>query len=198
VEPILFEAAFGMSPRQSIKNLTKELGEGIEEPVEIPVEGKNILRIRGKIDRVDRIGKNLYRIIDYKTGSYSNYEDLICFGHGQTLQHVLYSVAAECILKKLKLDDAPKVVKSGYYFPTHRGEGREILIEREKWSEYTGLLQVLMNILKQGFFLISPDAFCDYCEFSPICGTKAKDHAKEKKHNQAEEYAVFNKLKEYE
>lgn len=198
VKPILFEAAFGMRPRQSIKDQTKKVGEGIEDSVEIPVEGKNILRIRGKIDRVDRIGQNLYRVIDYKTGNYANYENLICFGRGQTLQHVLYSVAAECILKKLKLDDTPKVVKSGYYFPTRRGEGREILIEREKWSEYTSLLQVLMNILKQGFFLISPDAFCDYCEFAPICGTKAKDQAKEKKQYCAEEYAVFNRLKEYE
>ena len=198
VEPILFEAAFGMSPRKSSKNLTEEICEGIEEPVEIYVEGKNILRIRGKIDRLDRIGQNVYRVVDYKTGSFANYENLTCFGRGQTLQHVLYSIAAECILKKLKLDDTPKVVKSGYYFPTRRGEGREILIEREKWTEYAGLLQVLMNILKQGFFLISPDAFCNYCEFAPICGAKAKDHAKEKKQHCAEEYAVFNKLKEYE
>ena len=198
VEPILFEAAFGMSPSRKIKEQTRKTIEGIEEPVEIPIEGKNILRIRGKIDRVDRIGQNLYRVVDYKTGNYANYEDLICFGRGQTLQHVLYSIAAECILKKLKLDETPKVVKSGYYFPTRRGEGREILIEREKWSEYTSLLQVLMNLLRRGFFPISPDAFCDYCEFAPICGTKAKYLAKEKKDRQTEEYAVFDRLKEYE
>jgi len=198
VEPILFEAAFGMRSKHKSKTLPDMTGEDVEDPVEIPVEGNNVLRLRGMIDRVDRISQNHYRVIDYKTGSYSNYEDLVCFGQGKKLQHVLYSTAAEFILRKLKMDESPMVVKSGYYFPTRRGEGREILIEREKWARYPQVLQELMKILTQGNFLIPPDAECNFCDFLPICGSLANKYAKEKKNLNTAEYSVFDRLKEYE
>ncbi len=188
VEPVLLEAAFGMKTPER---------EGMEEPVEIPIGAINNLRVRGKIDRVDRLGKNRYRVIDYKTGSYAPFEDIICFGRGRFLQHVLYSVAAENMLVKLGMDEMPVVVESGYYFPTRRGEGREILFQRRQWAGMVELLKLLLGILEQGNFLIPPDAPCVYCDYAPVCGVGAADRAAAKVLRNPERYAVFERLKDF-
>ncbi len=189
VEPVLFEAAFGMKSPE---------GEGMEEPVEIPIGGGDKLRVRGKIDRVDRLDRKRYRVIDYKTGSYAPFEDIVCFGRGRALQHVLYSVAAEHMLAKLGMDAAPVVVESGYYFPTRRGEGREILFHRRQWAGLVELLKVLLTILEQGNFLVPPDAACTYCDYAPVCGTGAADRVTAKVLRSPENYVVFERLKDFE
>jgi ATP-dependent helicase/nuclease subunit B len=189
VEPVLFEASFGMKSKES---------RSMEEPVEILISRGNSLRVRGKIDRVDRLEENRYRVIDYKTGSYAPFEDIVCFGRGRALQHVLYSVAAEKMLAKLGMDAAPRVVESGYYFPTRRGEGREILFQRRQWARWVELLQVLLTILEQGNFLIPPDAKCTYCDYAPVCGTGATDRTAAKVLRNPDEYAAWERLKDFE
>ncbi len=108
VEPLMFEVVFGIEEKE---------GKGMEEPVNVALTPESSFRMRGKIDRIDRVGGNRYRVIDYKTGRYSRYDKLRCFGGGRTLQHALYSLAAEEILKKTGVDASPRVVESGYYFP---------------------------------------------------------------------------------
>ena len=189
VEPLMFEVMFG---------LEEEEGKGMEEPVEVALSPESSFRMRGRIDRIDRVGGNRYRVIDYKTGRYSYYDKLRCFGRGGTLQHVLYALAAEEILKKTGVDAKPRVVESGYYFPTRRGEGKEVVVEEFDREELKCLLGELLDILKRGHFIVGPDVSCDFCDFQPICGDGAKDRAKVKRGSNPEEFGVVDRLKEYE
>jgi len=189
VEPVLFEAVFGMSEKGA---------EGMEEPAEIELSAGQSFKLRGKIDRIDRIRENLYRVIDYKTGSYSYYDALEHFGRGKILQHVLYSLAAEQIIERLGLDGTPEVVESGYYFPTRKGEGHEVLVKRFDRQRMRELLWALLDVLSEGNFVSSPDAGCDYCDYSPICPADAPDKAKVKREANESAFALFDRLKEYD
>ena len=189
VEPVLFEVSFG---------LKKEYGEGMEEAVKFEMNPADYFFLRGKIDRIDRLEKNRYSVIDYKTGGYSIYENFECFGRGRILQHALYSVAAEQIIKKTGMDPSPEVVQSGYYFPTRKGDGREFLVERFDRGRLGKLLLELLNVLSQGNFVVNPDVECSYCDFNPICGENAPKKAKAKKDMNLWEFDIFETLKEYD
>jgi len=189
VKPVLFEAAFGMKT---------EKGEGMEEPAVIYIDKDHSLQLRGKIDRVDRLRENLYRVVDYKTGSYSYYDNLESFGKGRMLQHALYSLAAEQILEKLGLEMAAQVVQSGYYFPTRRGEGKEVLVDDVNRKKLKELLLELVGILALGNFIVNPDAKCDYCDFVSVCPAEAPAKAKAKQEANPDEFSVFDRLKDYE
>jgi len=170
----------------------------MEEPAEIELSAGQSFKLRGKIDRIDRIRENLYRVIDYKTGSYSYYDALEHFGRGKILQHVLYSLAAEQIIERLGLDGTPEVVESGYYFPTRKGEGHEVLVKRFDRQRMRELLWALLDVLSEGNFVSSPDAGCDYCDYSPICPADAPDKAKVKREANESAFALFDRLKEYD
>ncbi len=189
VEPLMFEVVFGIE---------KEAGKGMEEPVEVVLGPKSSILLRGRIDRIDRLSGNRYRVVDYKSGRYSQYENLNCFGGGSCLQHTLYALAAEAILKKTGIDADPKVVESGYYFPTRRGEGKEVLVPEFDREALKDLLNELLDILMKGHFICGVDVMCDYCDFLPICGKGAKDRARAKKNENPDEFGVVDRLKEYD
>lgn len=196
VIPVLFEAFFGMSEEVDMRE--KE-SEGMEEPAEIMVDADHSFNLRGRIDRIDRVGENLYRIIDYKTGIVSSpYDTLDYFGRGKVLQHVLYSLAAEQIIAKLGLEDHPEVVESGYYFPTGKGEGREVLVEKFDRQRLRDLLLELFDVLSEGNFIVNPDIKCDYCDYTPICPAEAPKKAKRKREAGETAFSIFERLKEYD
>jgi len=206
-EPLLFEVTFGMGKRGRTKKGkgkgdAEAAEEGMDEPASLDIGGEGPLALAGRIDRIDRVGEGRYRVVDYKTGSYGIFEDLVEFGKGKVLQHALYAIAAEQILKKMKIDARPKVVESGYYFPTRKGEGNKILREfnREKFKT---LVAEIVGIIEKGNFVANPglgEKDCgEYCDYSAICGgTVAKDRAKAKKDRNPDAFAIFDKLKEYE
>jgi CRISPR/Cas system-associated exonuclease Cas4 (RecB family) len=190
VEPLMFEVVFGIA---------EEKGKGMEEPVEVLLAPDRSFRLRGRIDRIDKVEGSGYRVVDYKTGRYSQYDKSRCFGGGRTLQHVLYALAAEAILKKTGVDARPRVVESGYYFPTRRGEGKEVTVKEFDREALKGLLEELLNIVMKGHFIGSLDKQdCTYCDFRPICGEDAADRTKAKKNANPEEFWIVDQLKEYE
>ncbi len=189
VEPVMFEVSFGLKGGES---------EGIEEAVTIEIGPKASFSIRGKIDRIDRLENNQYRVIDYKTGSSSAFENFECFGKGRILQHALYAVAAEQIIKKLGMDSSPQVVQSGYYFPTRKGEGQEFLVDRFDRGRLGSLLNDLLSILLKGNFVVNPAVECSYCDFNPICGEDSPKRARAKKDGNPAEFGIFETLKEYD
>jgi ATP-dependent helicase/nuclease subunit B len=141
-------------------------------------------------------------VVDYKTGSYRVFEDLVEFGKGRILQHALYAIAAEQILRKMKIDARPMVVESGYYFPTRKGEGNKVIGKFNR-AAFRALVADMISILEKGHFVANPglgDADCEeYCDYAPICGgTAAKDRAKGKKDRNLDVFAIFDRLKEYE
>jgi len=189
VEPVMFEVSFGLERGES---------EGIEEAVTIEIGPKASFFLRGKIDRIDRLENNQYRVIDYKTGSSSSFEDFDCFGRGRILQHALYAVAAEQIIKKLGMDSSPQVVQSGYYFPTMKGDGQEFLADRFDRGRLGSLLNDLLSILSRGNFVVNPEVECSYCDFNPVCGEDSPKRAKAKREGNPKEFGIFETLKEYD
>jgi ATP-dependent helicase/nuclease subunit B len=191
VDPLLFEVSFGTGAKD---------GEGFEEPVEVELGGGRTFRLKGRIDRIDRIGKGAYRVIDYKTGKIRDHEALEnarnCFGQGKILQHALYAVAAERILKAKGLDRAPRVVESGYSFPTRQGEGKEVFVRDLDRKRLREVLTLLFDVFQTGNFVANPDASCDFCDLAAACGGGAKT-AKGKEDENPGEFGIFEKLKDY-
>jgi RecB family exonuclease len=198
VEPLLFEVSFG-GRRPARRAERGKPGEGIDDHVRVSCGAAGSFRLAGRIDRIDRVGRGRYRVVDYKTGNYKTYDSLVRFGKGELLQPALYAIAAEVILKRLGIDEAPAVVESGYYFPTRRGEGKEIMIKDIDRQALGKLLVGLLAALREGRFVVNPAANCDYCPYTPVCGAAAAlDRAKKKKATDPESFEIFEKLKEYD
>ncbi len=174
--PLFFELAFGM------EGLTP-VGPAMTKPVEIPLgEGKSF-KLRGRIDRVDKVGGHDYDIWDYKTGSTYGYPDNGCFSKGKVLQHALYAVAAEIILRKTGKDGAASVSRSGYFFPTEKGTGKRLPRSRND-DELRKILNSLFDMLKAGIFLPSEDkSSCKFCDYAGVCGDDANATAAAKLEN---------------
>jgi ATP-dependent helicase/nuclease subunit B len=154
-------------------------------------------RLRGFIDRVDRVGKDAYRIIDYKTGSPKPYEDVVYFGRGRMLQPALYAVALEQILARERPGTEPRVVESGYFFPSRKGEGHEIMVRDFDRDRLRLLLNDLIGLLEKGYFIAGPDAKCGYCDYRAACVSGGPERSCAKRDANPEIFAAYDKLNEY-
>ncbi len=85
--------------------------------------GKRV-RLRGRIDRIDRLADGGYEVTDYKTGGFWRPSWTGWFGGGRQLQHALYALAAVELLRAT--DPGARVAASGYYFPTVKGGGERV------------------------------------------------------------------------
>jgi len=186
LEPVFFEVRFGM----------KGSGEGTEKPALIRAAGGRSLRLRGRIDRVDRTGPHCYRVTDYKTGRAAAYDGFEYFDGGRKLQHALYREAARHILMATGRDSCPRIVESGYAFLSEKGDGRERMLGEIPEDSLEGLLGELMDLLERGWFPVFPDSPCGYCEYAPICGDDAVGRARRRR-DRRPEYSVFRRLREY-
>ena len=87
---------------------------------------------------MDRIGDESsyhFSIWDYKTGRiYKKYRDADPFAQGRLVQHALYMMMAESVLKR-KVNRKAVVEQAGYYFPTGRGQGERIVRTREQLAD---------------------------------------------------------------
>ncbi|MFC1580063.1 PD-(D/E)XK nuclease family protein [Thermodesulfobacteriota bacterium] len=163
VEPRFFELSFGLG---------EEAGEKMSsaKPVAIKLKTKRTFRLRGRIDRVDQCGEHEYEVWDYKTGSAYGYKEEGYLNRGRHLQHALYSLATETLLRG-ELDKKASVVRAGYFFPSPRGEGRRILKDQRKREELFDVLEDLFELLREGTFPVSVDGDpCGICDFESICG----------------------------
>ncbi len=187
IEPVAFEVGFG-----------RPVGEGREplatpDPVFIDLGGGRRLVVAGRIDRIDRLrpardgaesarreaGSSAsvrYRIVDYKTGRFNpgNYSGV--FRRGTLLQHALYGLAAERLLKPV--DGRATVQEGVYWHPTSRGWGRHATIPRPSGGDLDRVLTLLCDVLGNGVFLQAPERkengtkrdACRYCDFRQACG----------------------------
>ncbi len=152
--PEFFELAFGTRDNEH-----EILGK--VRALELTLTNKEKISCQGKIDRIDRLTDNTFRIIDYKTGNSKDYRKGKPFRHGQQVQHALYAIALEKILKKKDYCFQPEVSLSGYYFPTVQGQGHLVLYERKNREQVLQIIEILLNIAAQGYFAMTqkPDNF---------------------------------------
>jgi ATP-dependent helicase/nuclease subunit B len=177
VRPLLFEKRFDRVP--------------------IPIAGGRSFLLKGVIDRIDEIGPSVFRILDYKTGSPRRYQDLEAFGQGRIVQHALYAVAAEKILLDEGLAREARVTESGYFFPTRRGEGGEVIVSGFDRRAFEALLADILSLVSNGFFPTAVKDECRYCDYVSVCGG-APEATKKKIAANPKVSEILERLKAYD
>lgn len=164
--PAYLEVSIGMGPYDK----GSALDTGRPALVKLP-DGRTV-RVRGRVDRIDRIGSSeYYSIVDYKTGSPAKYEDSDLFCQGRVIQHALYTAVAGQILKE-KLGSQAEVSQFEYVFPGSGAQGLRLAYQQADLSEFPGILQKMCNVLAEGSFLPTDDckSDCRYCDYGVVCG----------------------------
>ena len=144
--PTYLEFAFGTRD-----NKNEELGKKIKA-VELPLPGGKSISFQGKIDRIDKLDEDTYRIIDYKTGTPYKFRQSRYFQNGKQIQHALYALSLKKILAKAGISAFPKIQKAGYYFPTLPGQGRQYFYGEERRNQVLEIIDLLLEIVAQGNF----------------------------------------------
>jgi hypothetical protein len=179
-QPMFFEVPFGFAeakghPAGMIEPLTVDLGEG------------RSVKLRGRIDRVDRLDSGGWAVWDYKTGSTFGFSGAWTFAGGRKVQHAIYARAAEAILRERGIDVSPLIVSSGYSFPTVKGLGARHAKKVDRGSLVTVLNQIF-DVIGSGFFPHpEDDSECTYCEYATVCGGSKEAAARSKAKLEANE-----------
>jgi ATP-dependent helicase/DNAse subunit B len=151
------EAPFGTSGERVFR---LDLGEGLA------------LKVRGKIDRIDRFGDRAV-IIDYKTGSSPIRHTEV--SEGRNFQMMLYLLAAESLLRAEP--GAPTEVEGGIFWHV----GKPDQIEQLRFDEHGEALERgyahlrrYIESARAGDFSVEPNKLDDgkcihYCEFHHLC-----------------------------
>lgn len=113
--------------------------------------------IKGKIDRVDKIGENSFEIIDYKTGSAK--ETLVL---GEKRQLILYKMVAEASF-------GIKVDKLSYYYLEDGKKVSFIAKDKDMEGMEKWLIDNVTEIKKKQFIPKPSPYTCPYCDFKGIC-----------------------------
>lgn len=163
-EPIGFEVSFGFGESGGLNS---------EPPVTLDLAEDVALRIRGRIDRVDRV-ENTFAIWDYKTGSIAQYDERDLLKRGTHLQWALYAYALNSILKQQNEPD--RVQMSGYVFPGDREHGRRLSDTPPTPEALANVLRPLLELVENGgFFHIQKSQECDYCIYNRVCSKERLD-----------------------
>jgi ATP-dependent helicase/nuclease subunit B len=160
--PVGFEVAFGTAPDDD-----EPLARA--EPVTADLGPDLRLRVRGRIDRIDRLADGSYEVTDYKTGACWLPDWGGWFAAGRKLQHALYAIAAAELLRAG--DPAARVTMSSYYFPTVKGRGERISRPPRPAAELGLVLGDLVALVREGAFLHTPaENDCRFCDLGRACG----------------------------
>lgn len=169
VTPVAFEVAFAGRGESGDEPL------GQAEPVTVTLPGLRFL-LGGRIDRIDRLPDGTYEVVDYKTGSFYRIKYQKTFRNGRLLQHALYSLAAEKLLRS-SLDPKAKVVAGRYSFPTVKGARQSVRIPSPAAAQVAGVMGELLDIIGGGAFMTTTrknkKGDCTFCELGTVCGGKA-------------------------
>lgn len=144
-----------------------ELAFGLRGEPPLVLEGEQVLKLRGYIDRVDRAPDGRLRIIDYKAGSTPI--SATALTKGERLQLPLYALAAEQALGA--------GVASGFYW--HIGSARPSSLRLEKYEggvlgaieTAVGYAMDIVAAVRAGQFAPTPtDGGCPtFCPAAPFC-----------------------------
>jgi RecB family exonuclease len=152
--------------------LESELSFGEPEAVRLALAAGD-LYVRGKIDRVDRVGARALAIRDLKTGRVRDFgEERI--NAGRDLQIGLYVLALEASgYGGAPVGVAAYVHPSAAREPDRAFEGPSVEVLRRHIREW---LTLARQLLKDGLFPRTPNPDdCKYCPFVPACGDGARE-----------------------
>lgn len=160
--PVGMEVPFGMEV---------EDGEPLAsaQPVELVFSPQMTLRLRGRIDRIDRVPGG-YGVVDYKTGkklyTQSNQPH---FDRGRLLQHALYALVATQLLERQGKTEP--VVQSSYYFPTTAAERVWQHFPYPDPKRLEELLEKVLEPLASGAFIHTHEVEedCRFCPYRAAC-----------------------------
>ncbi len=146
------------------------------EPVQVGLGDGTSLRVRGRIDRVDKVGgaqRNAFAIWDYKTGSTWKYtQEPQPFWDGRVVQHYLYLLLLSARLRAVgKEFPGAKVGEIGFFFPSEKGTGERIAFTPKQLDGGSEVLAQLARIAAGGAFLATTRSEdCHFCDYNKICG----------------------------
>ena len=161
--PHKFEVAFGQEDDEDPANSLPHLIIG---------EADELVRLQGKIDRVDLVleeGKVSFRVIDYKTGSSPSGKDVLS---GLASQLPLYALAVERLIFP---DGGHEFADAGYWSMPRDGYKAVKIKEWEAYREF--LMRFILDLvsrLREGDFPIeSQKKECHkYCDYHAACRVK--------------------------
>jgi ATP-dependent helicase/nuclease subunit B len=153
------------------------------QPIAFEVDGEGtipdvldgeLLKIRGRIDRLDRNrDSGALRVVDYKfkVGSSMKPEDRNLTQsavRGYRLQPPLYS----CLI--VPGQTTPSQVQFLFLAPGWSAPIGRSMFNGKSWASETGglihrTIKTLIDGIRSGRFFIIPDGYCDHCEFRVIC-----------------------------
>ena len=164
--PVYLESSFGL----------KEVGDGpldTTEPIPIKLADGSEIRVCGRVDRIDRIGKgatDTYVVWDYKSGSAWKYDEADPFRQGRVIQPTLY-IAMVAHRLRAETSSKAKVTRFGFFFPGAKERGRRIEWDNAQLAEGKKVLGNLIGVIRQGLFLPTDNKDdCNYCNYKTICG----------------------------
>ncbi|MEE8523219.1 MAG: PD-(D/E)XK nuclease family protein [Thermoanaerobaculia bacterium] len=141
-------------------------GDRVESSDAVILDGR---RLRGAIDLVEtHLESGSLRITDHKTGAAPRQHRRLVVGGGETLQPILYALAAENLL------GAP--VEAGrLFFCTRRGGYQvvEVPVDDANREAAALVLEVVDRGLRDGFLPAAPrDGACEFCDYHSVCGPR--------------------------
>jgi ATP-dependent helicase/nuclease subunit B len=167
-----FEVPFGPSDEECSEPLA------MAEPLEIELDEKRTLHIRGRVDRVNRLGPGQYEVADYKSSYWAD-DWQGAFAGGTRLQHAIYGLAIARAVRRN--EPSAKVVRGTYLFPTVRGHRQKKVIGAPSKAKLEAVLRDLSNVIGSGAFLSANDERpCKWCLYGAACLGGAVDRAKKK------------------
>ena len=165
--------AFGRDP-WTVVATESEFGfdSGADEAL-LPLDDGTSVRVRGRVDRVDRMSDGTLRLVDYKSGkSFELDTTRGAFDGGRKLQLAVYSPAVS------KQFDAV-VSAAEYHFPTRKGNGIIARADRDLLDVAPRIVRTLLDDVAAGRFVPTVDKDdCKYCNYAAICRTSVGDYMK--------------------
>lgn len=172
-KPIHAELSFGL----------RRSGDRDPHSCREPAEVLDIARLRGSIDLVEEDGAGRLRVTDHKTGRAVHGDGGLVIGGGKVLQPVLYSLAAERVLKR-------EVVSGRLFYCTQRGGYSNVSVPLDERSRGAArrLLRKVDEALESGFLPAVPAKDeCRYCDYRRVCGPYEELRVKRKDPTRLEE-----------
>jgi RecB family exonuclease len=164
--PRYFELSFGLPDPMGHDAHSRK------EPVAIGSEG---YLLRGSIDLIDRHQSGILRVVDHKTGKIPDPRP-VAVGGGETLQSVLYGLAAEQILGE-------PVALGRLSYATIAQNYEAIEAPLNEWIRQRGeqVLRMIDESIRDGFLPAAPrEDGCKRCEYLPVCGPYEEERVHEK------------------